>query len=128
MGVFYTKEEADKSGIDNLFTIRSILEDKTIAYITYDLWVNPVNDDFPEEIERFIEKWREIARNSTLPDYWSWYVKYASIRFLYDDNFYVISPGHLSVNSEMFEHLSNDMEKELKEMGCPFVSYTGMMD
>lgn len=75
-----------------------------------------------------IEKWRSKAQEMHQSWGCDWYVKGAAIRFLYKDQMYLISPSVIDASPELFEHMSYDMEQELKRRGCIYTSYLGTID
>lgn len=73
-----------------------------------------------------IDKYREYARNYSFQPFW--YIKYASVRFFYKGEFYRLTTSALDINNELFDEISNYIERDLKSMGAEFTDYTGMMD
>ncbi|MCM1326476.1 MAG: hypothetical protein NC094_03755 [Bacteroidales bacterium] len=128
MPVLYT-EPQDKSQYAQLGTT-----DGGFLWLDLESWFHPYIiysqesiDALAPELKEFILRWREIARKAkeTFEPYCP--EKYAGNRFIYKDTFYKI-PGMPGISNELYAHVSTGMEEELKQMGCPFVDYTGSID
>ncbi|MCM1092091.1 MAG: hypothetical protein NC092_13450 [Butyrivibrio sp.] len=128
MSVLYT-EPQDKSQYVPLEAA-----DRSILWIDWESWLEPYEIYSEESIEalgpelrEFVLKWRENARLAketfvpVCPE------KNAGTRFAYKDTFYEI-PGMPDISNELYAKLSMDMEMELRQMGCKYVSYTGTVD
>lgn len=108
---------------------------ETVAWVDHETWFNPYKiyseesiEALEPELKEFILRWREKAQQEketfVPPDYRE---KFAGNRFTYKDMLYEI-PGMPGISSDLYAKLSVDMEKELKQMGCRWVDYTGSID
>lgn len=127
MSVLY-EEPADKS------QYLSLQAEGQMIWIDYESWFDPYQiysedsiEQLPPELREFILKWRKNAQKAketfvpVCPE------KHAGTQFTYQDIFYEI-PGMPEISNELYASLSPDMERELKQMGCRYVAYTGSID
>ena len=129
MAIYFDNEPIDK----NTVMISGFSEGRRKIWITTEQWLHPIiiddnyeNSDLPSEIVLRVEKYREYARNYSFRPFY--YVKYASVRFYYEGEFYQLTTSALDINDELFDKISNYIERDLKSMGAEFTDYTGMMD
>lgn len=128
MAVFYQRPE-DADGY-----FRVVSNGQIEIWMDYETWLNPCKIYSDESIEaltpelrEFILRWREKAQKAkegfvpVCPE------KSAGTRFVYQDQFYEI-PGMPEIENELYAKLSMDIERELKQMGCAWAEYTGMID
>lgn len=127
MEVLYTEPEDGSQYI-------VLTENGQTVWMDYDAWFNPVpiySDDSIEalvpELREFILRWRENAQKAKETFMHACPEKNAGTRFVYQDKSYEI-PGMPGIDNELYASLSPDMEKELKQMGCRWVAYTGSID
>ena len=129
MAIYFDNEPNDK----NTVMISGFSEGRRKIWITTEQWFHPIiidnnykNSDLPSEIVLRVEKYREYARNYSFQPFY--YIKYASVRFFYKGEFYRLTTSALDINNELFDEISNYIERDLKSMGAEFTDYTGMMD
>lgn len=129
MAIYFDNEPNDK----NTVMISGFSEGRRKIWISTEQWFHPVvidknykNSDLPLEIISRIDKYREYASNCSFEPFY--YVKFASVRFYYKDEFYQITTSALDINNELFEKISGYIERDLKSMGAEFTDYTGMID
>lgn len=128
MAVFYTEPE----NASEYIVIRG--EGQASIWMDYESWFNPCKiyseasiEALAPELKEFILRWRGNAQKAketfvpVCPE------KYAGHKFVYKGQCYEI-PGMPGISNELYAWLSFDMEKELKQMGCRWVSYTGSID
>lgn len=141
MPVLYTKPEDESQYIPLRMWVKSEPGQpnpgqwEIRAWVDHETWFNPYKIYSEESIEalvpelkEFILRWREKAQQEketfVPPDYRE---KFAGNLFAYKDMLYEI-PGMPGISNDLYAKLSADMEEELKQMGCRWVSYTGSMD
>lgn len=126
--------ETEKSMIQ----ISGFKENETEVWVASDEWFHPIvlNEENvasycePDIIifEKLIKKWKSHAEELKKTYQPIWFVKGATIRFLYLDKMYQLYPSAIGVSSELFEHMAEEIEQDLKETGCAFVRYEGTLD
>ncbi|MDE7268872.1 MAG: hypothetical protein K2N81_00180 [Acetatifactor sp.] len=127
MSVLYTEPKDEKDYI-------SIQEEGQTIWMDIETWFNPYiiySEDSIEklvpELREFILRWRENAEKAKETFVPSCPEKNAGTKFIYKDNFYKI-PGMPGIDHELYAYLALDMERELKQMGCKWITYTGSID
>ena len=75
-----------------------------------------------------LDKWKAKAKAMEENFEACRYEKYASLKFIWWNRFYVIDCATFGVTDELFCALSVEIERELDAAGCPFHRYTGMID
>lgn len=107
---------------------------QTVVWMDYDAWFNPIPiyseasiEALVPELREFILRWRENAQKAKETYVHVCPEKNAGTQFVYKDKCYKI-PGMPGIDNELYARLSLDMEKELKQMGCKWVTYTGSID
>ena len=138
MPVLYTDPENESQYLPLRMLIRSASEPprwETVAWVDHDTWFHPYKiysaesiEALEPELKEFILRWREKAqqeKETFVPR--DWHEKFAGNRFTYKDMLYEI-PGMPGISSDLYAQLSVDIEKELKQMGCRWVDYTGSID
>lgn len=129
MAIYFDNEPNDK----NTVMISGFSERERKIWISTEQWFQPViidenykNSYLPSEIVLRIDKYREYAQNYSFQPFC--YIKYASVRFYYEGEFYRLTTSALDINDELFDEISNYIERDLKSMGAEFTDYTGTMD
>jgi|GEM_PF-2494322 len=88
---------------------------------------NGDNMELPAELKQFVEKWRAKALSIDFTR--EWFVKNASISFVYNNTSYSLVPESLGdIDQQLFEQLETEMVKELKNMGALDVEYSSDLD
>ena len=129
MAIRYTPPEYN--GKDGYWCFKQPTENEPGIWMTMETSFYPFEiktgkeEGIPEEILELIKKWTEEIAEVIEPD---WYIKYASERFVYGDKLYVLYPHAIKASGEQMDAFFNEMERDLKAIGCPYCSYTGMLD
>lgn len=104
-------------------------------WLSFDYWLNPdrisfyyLEQDLPNVLVSMLDKWKAKAKAMEENFEACWYEKYASLKFIWWNRFYVIDGTTFGVTDELFCALSVEIERELDAAGCPFHRYTGMID
>ena len=104
-------------------------------WLSFDYWLNPdrisfyyLEQDLPNVLVSMLDKWKAKAKAMEENFEACWYEKYASLKFIWWNRFYVIDGATFGVTDELFCALSVEIERELDAAGCPFHRYTGMID
>lgn len=129
MAIYYTKPEQD-----NVCQIAWNDKGAMDIWMGHTQWLNPIPiyaenvNDLPESLKAMVIKWQKeiLLRKATFSC--EWYVKYASIKFIYGNDFYALYPNALNASQELFESVADEIEMELAALGSPLTLYTGMLD
>ena len=111
------------------------MEDKDKYYdeIAMDNCENPEDpiyleeyNNLPEAIKSYVDKWHTDGVNAC--KYVSWEAKNAIFTFIYQNKRYELYPSAMNLDHTQVDHISNEIEDDLKEIGCKCIAYFGMLD
>lgn len=129
MGIIYT--EPENNGKDGYWCYKHPTSDRPGVWMTTDVKFNPFHirtgkeEGIPDEILALMEKWREESKDWGEP---SWYVKYASEEFIFNDVLYNLDPSAIGIKDSVMDVNFMRIERDLEELGCPYYYYSGMLD
>lgn len=134
--IFYEMKKDDDINKSDLFNygielLKKVFDTELGSKATYrKISQKPISinsETMNETFEFLIKKWKVLARNESLRNV-TWYVKQASIIFMYQGTAYVLYPSHLDTSSEIFESIERDIVDDLVAFGGEDVFYSGMLD
>ena len=129
MSIYYKKPE-DKDTWQVSWKERA---NKCDIWMSSEQWLHPIIiekdlSNVPPLIVENIIKWQKEVKIKKKGFYREWYIKYASIKFIYQDEFYQLFPGVVGATNELFESVSRQIERDLKDIESTLTIYTGMLD
>ncbi len=79
--------------------------------------------EMPHEVYGLLRKWsKEI--NQIRGDFQSKAnIGCAHVDFVYDSSVYKLQPGAIAATKDMFHHIAEVIQKDLKKIGCPYIHY-----
>ena len=129
MTIYYSNPERD-----DVCQIAWEKRDSLDLWMSHDQWLHPTPicaenvNDLPEPLKVLFFRWQKEVSDRKTTFSCEWFVKCASIQFIYGNEFYVLSPEALNASEELFESVARSIEMELAVIGSPFIRYTGMLD
>ena len=97
-------------------------------WVAEDEWMRPRDiisegSEMPHEVVDLLKKWsKEI--NQIRSDFQSKAdIGYAHVNFVYDSSVYNLQPGAIAATRDMFHHIAEVIQKDLKQIGCPYIHY-----
>ena len=91
-------------------------------------WMSPRDiisegSEMPHEVLALLRKWsREI--DLIRSDFQSKAnIGYAHVDFVYDSSVYKLQPAAIAATKDMFHHIAEMIQKDLKHIGCPYTHY-----
>ena len=97
-------------------------------WVDHDEWMRPRDiisegSEMPHEVVGLLRKWsKEI--NQIRSDFQSKAdIGYAHVNFVYDSSVYNLQPGAIAATRDMFHHIAELIQKDLKQIGCPYTRY-----
>lgn len=134
MAVIYVKPEDISEGDWVGLTDRNT---RAALWMPSQQWFQPIELKCDEDVRRelppvfweHVKKWREVFEKERADFTPEWHVKSPDIRFVYGKDFYQWGPELFGASNEEYECLlAGRIEKDLRELGCTYVEYTGMPD
>ena len=116
-----------------LYMLRSNDGKDQEIWVDHDEWMRPKDiisegSEMPHEVLSLLKKWSQeinlirdefISRAS---------IGYAHIDFIYDSSVYKLQPAAIAATKDMFHHIAEVIQKDLKHIGCPYTHYEWEMD
>jgi len=97
-------------------------------WVAEDEWMRPRDiisegSEMPHEVYGLLKKWsKEI--NQIRSDFQSKAnIGCAHVNFVYDSSVYNLQPGAIAATRDMFHHIAEVIQKDLKQIGCPYIHY-----
>ena len=97
-------------------------------WVDHDEWMRPRDiisegSEMPHEVLGLLKKWSkeinlirdEFASKAS--------IGYAHVNFVYDSSVYKLQPGAIAAKRDMFHHIAEVIQKDLKQIGCPYIRY-----
>ena len=97
-------------------------------WVAEDEWLRPRDifsegSEMPHEVVGLLRKWsKEI--NQIRSDFQNKAdIGYAHVNFVYNSSVYKLQPGAIAATRDMFHHIAEMIQKDLKHIGCPYTHY-----
>ena len=97
-------------------------------WVAEEEWMRPKDiisegSQMPHEVLGLLKKWsREI--NHIRDEFQSKAdIGYAHVNFVYDSSVYNLQPGAIAATRDMFHHIAEVIQRDLKQIGCPYIHY-----
>ena len=97
-------------------------------WVDHDEWMRPRDiisegSEMPHEVYGLLKKWsKEI--NQIRSDFQSKAnIGCAHVDFVYDSSVYKLQPGAIAATKDMFHHIAEVIQMDLKQIGCPYIHY-----
>ena len=97
-------------------------------WVDQEEWMRPRDiisegSQMPQEVLGLLKKWsREI--NCIRDDFQSKAnIGCAHMDFVYDNSVYKLQPAAIAATKDMFHHIAEVIQKDLKQIGCPYTHY-----
>ncbi|WP_458398069.1 hypothetical protein [Anaerotignum sp.] len=97
-------------------------------WVAEEEWMRPRDiisegSEMPHEVMGLLKKWsKEI--NQIRSDFQSKAdIGCAHVDFVYDSSVYKLQPGAIAATKDMFHHIAEVIQKDLKQIGCPYIRY-----
>ena len=97
-------------------------------WVAEDEWMRPRDiisegSEMPHEVVSLLRKWsKEI--NQIRSDFQSKAnIGCAHVDFVYENSVYKLQPGAIAATKDMFHHIAEMIQKDLKQIGCPYTHY-----
>ena len=97
-------------------------------WVAEDEWMRPRDiisegSQMPHEVLGLLKKWsKEI--NHIRDEFQSRAnIGYAHVDFVYDSAVYKLQPAAIAATKDMFHHIAEVIQKDLKQIGCPYIHY-----
>ena len=99
-----------------------------VIWVDHDEWMRPKDiisegSEMPHEVLGLLRKWsKEINKIRT--DYeCKATIGYANVDFIYDSSVYKLQPAAIAATRDMFHHIAEMIQRDLKHIGCPYTHY-----
>ncbi len=84
--------------------------------------------EMPHEVLGLLRKWsREIDHIRTDFECKA-SIGSAYVDFVYDNSVYKLQPGAIAATKDMFHHIADMIQRDLKRIGCPYTKYRWEFD
>ena len=97
-------------------------------WVNHEEWLRPKDiisegSEMPHAVYGLLAKWsKEI--NQIRSDFQSKAnIGCAHVDFVYDSSVYKLQPGAIAATKDMFHHIAEEIQKDLKQIGCPYIHY-----
>ena len=102
-------------------------------WIDHEEWMRPKDiisegSEMPRGVLNLLRKWsKEINKIRTDFECKST-IGYAHVNFIYDSSVYKLQPAAIAATKDMFHHIAEMIQKDLKHIGCPYTYYHWELD
>lgn len=102
-------------------------------WVSADEWMRPRDiisegSEMPHEVLGLLRKWSkeiDLIREDFVSKA---SIGYACVDFIYDSSVYKLQPAAIAATKDMFHHLAETIQKDLKRIGCPYTHYNWDFD
>lgn len=102
-------------------------------WVKWDEWIRPKNiisegSKMPHAVRELLRKWNDEINKIRNEFQNKANIGYAYIDFVYDNVVYKLEPAAIAATKDMFHHLAEMMQRDLKHIGCPYTQYKWELD
>ena len=102
-------------------------------WIKQEEWMHPKTiisegSEMPSAVLRLLRKWSSEVNQIRTEFQNRARVGYAYVDFVYDNVMYKLEPGAVAATKDMFHHIAEMIQKDLKHIGCPYTHYQCEME
>ena len=97
-------------------------------WVNYDEWMRPRDiisegSQMPSEVFGLLKKWSREIDQIRVEFQKRADIGYAYVHFVYDSAVYNLQPAAIAATKDMFHHIAEVIQKDLKHIGCPYIHY-----
>ena len=131
MATYFEGTKADNR--KNMHMLKSNDGKNQEIWISSDEWMRPKDiisegSEMPHEVYGLLRKWSKEINQIREEFEYKTSIGYASVEFIYDKSVYKLQPAAIAATKDMFHHLAETIQKELKSIGCPYTHYNWDFD
>ena len=113
---------------DNKHMIRSNDGRNREIWINLDEWMRPRDiisegSDMPHEVLGLLKKWSHEINLIRSEFQSKANIGCAHVDFIYDSAMYKLQPAAIAATKDMFHHIAEMIQMDLKRIGCPYTHY-----
>lgn len=102
-------------------------------FVNHDEWMRPKDiisegSEMPNEVLGLLRKWSKEINKIRTDFECRAMIGYAHVDFVYESSVYKLQPGAIAATKDMFHHISDMIQKDLRLLGCPYIHYHWEMD
>lgn len=102
-------------------------------WVKWDEWIRPKNiisegSEMPHAVRELLGKWNNEINKIRTEFQNKANIGYAYIDFVYDSVVYKLEPAAIAATKDMFHHIAEMIQKDLKHIGCPDTHYQCEME
>ena len=96
-------------------------------------WMRPKDiisegSEMPDEVLGLLRKWSSEVDQIRSEFQCKADIGYAYVDFIYDREVYKLQPAAIAATKDMFHHLADTIQQDLKHIGCPYTHYSWDLD
>lgn len=118
----------DVKNAKNMYMLRSNDGKDQEIWVDHDEWMRPrdiISDgsEMPCEVLGLLKKWSQEINRIRSDFQCKADIGYAHVDFVYDSSVYKLQPAAIAATKDMFHHIAEMIQKDLKRIGCPYTHY-----
>lgn len=118
---------------ENLHMLRSNDGKNSEIWVKSHEWMCPRDiisegSEMPQEVLGLLKKWSREVDQIRADFECKAFIGSAYVDFIYDNSVYKLQPGAIAATRDMFHHLAETIQKDLKYIGCPYTKYRWELD
>ena len=97
-------------------------------WVDHEEWMRPRDiisegSEMPHEVLGLLKKWSKEINHIRDEFQSKANIGYAHVAFVYDSSVYKLQPAAIAATKDMFHHIAEVIQKDLKHIGCPYTHY-----
>lgn len=84
--------------------------------------------EMPHEVLKLLRKWSKEIDHIRSDFQCKATIGSAYVDFVYDHSVYKLQPGAIAATKDMFHHIADTIQQDLKHIGCPYTKYRWEFD
>lgn len=97
-------------------------------WVDHSEWMRPRDiisegSEMPHELLALLKKWSREINQIRSEFQCKASIGYAHMDFVYDSSVYKLQPSAIAATKDMFHHIAEMIQMDLKKIGCPYTHY-----
>lgn len=118
----------DVKNAKNMYMLRSNDGKDQEIWVDHEEWMRPrdiISDgsEMPGEVLGLLKKWSQEINRIRIDFQSKADIGYAHVDFVYDSSVYKLQPAAIAATKDMFHHIAETIQMDLKRIGCPYTHY-----
>ena len=122
------KKHLEKQDESKLYMLKSNDGRNREIWVNYEEWMRPRDiisegSEMPHEVLSLLKKWSKEINQIRCEFQSKANIGCAYVDFVYNSAVYQLQPGAIAATKDMFHHIAEMIQKDLKQIGCPYTHY-----